>query len=141
MTDQEQPNATAARQPLDTPRLLAMIASLIGALGSVALTIRASQRTPPFLLVLMSIWVAGPFLILLFANAISERWSTATRVTLYAATLILMVVCQTIYYLTDRLRPATAPPGFFFVLIPPVSVLLTAVAVAVSGATQRSVSR
>jgi hypothetical protein len=89
----------------------------------------------------MSIWVAGPFLILLFANAISERWSTATRVTLYAATLILMVVCQTIYYLTDRLRPATAPPGFFFVLIPPVSVLLTAVAVAVSGATQRSVSR
>lgn len=118
--------------PLDTPRTVAMIAALIGAIGSVALTIRAAVNTPRFLLVLMSIWVAGPFLILLFVNATSQRRSTATRTVLYGATVLLAVVCLIIYYLTDQLRPAKAPPGFFFVLVPPASLLLAAVALAIT---------
>ena len=140
MPDDPHLQNTDARSPIDTSRIAAMIAAVIGGVGSVALTLRAGHNTPRFLLVLMCTWVAGPFLILLSANAISERWSTATRITLYGATLIVTVICLIIYYLTDQLRPATAPPGFFFVLLPPVSMLLTAVAVAISGATRRRVS-
>src|SRR6185503_18132679 len=99
MSDEHDLQTTDARGPLDAARIAAISAALIGAVGSVALTIRASQKTPPFLLVLMCTWVAAPFLILLFANGFSERWSTATRVTLYAATAIVMVVCLIIYYL------------------------------------------
>ena len=127
----------AARERLDSFRTVATIAALVGAVGSVALTIRASHNTPRFLLLLMSVWTGGPFLVLLFAIAKSESRPTIMKATLYGSTLILAVVCLVIYYLDAQVRPAKAPPAYFFVLVPPVALLVTVVALAIAAFVRR----
>ena len=48
----------------------ALIAVVVGAAGSVGLLLRAGQRTPRLLLVLMTIWVLSPFIALVWANVV-----------------------------------------------------------------------
>jgi pimeloyl-ACP methyl ester carboxylesterase len=71
------------------PRLRssANIAVALGAAGSIGLLLRAGQRTPRLLLVLMAIWVLSPFIALIWASLVSKHWSRPTRAALYTFTL------------------------------------------------------
>ena len=123
---------TAEEGSLETFRRTAIAAAIVGAIGSVALTVRAGRTTPPLLLIAMTIWVGAPFVALAYAVILSPRWSAATRKTLYVTVVLLTVVCLFLYYADERLRPAHVPRAFLFVLVPPVSLLLTAVAASIT---------
>jgi hypothetical protein len=102
-------------------RLLSLVAVAAGAAGSFWLMLRAGQRTPPFLLILFTLWVLSPFAALLWANMVSKRWSPATRATLYCVTLVLGLGSPVVYSGLIALRPAGSGNAFLFVAVPPAS--------------------
>jgi len=109
----------------------ALIAVLAGAVGSVGFLLRAGQRTPRLLLVLMALWVLSPFVVLAWANMASKRWSTVTRTALHSVMLILTLGSLAIYG-HDALRPRKAQAAFVFVAVPPASWLLIAIIVPIA---------
>ena len=110
-------------------RTAALIAVLAGAVGSVGLLLRASNRNPSQLLVvLLAIWVVAPFLALLLASIVSKGWSVLTRVTLYGVMLVVPLSCLAIY-VADAIWPRTSPGPFVFIPVPPASWLFSALAV------------
>ena len=127
----------AKRESLDMFGRTALAAAIVGAIGSVALTVRAGRTTPHLLLVAMTIWVGAPFVALAYAVVMSPRWSSATRTTLYTTVVLLTLACLFLYYADERVRPAHVPRAFLFVLAPPVSLLITALASAISSVRQQ----
>ena len=121
-------------------RSAALIAVAVGAAGSAGLLLRQGQRTPRLVLVLMAIWVLSPFIALALANVVSKRWSIPTRATLYGVTLAVTLGSLAVYGddATGHRRPQAA---FVFVLVPPVSWLLTIVAVSIAALYSGRVSR
>jgi hypothetical protein len=119
----------------------ALIAVLIGALGSVAFTLLAGHRNPSrFLIFLFVIWVLSPFVTLVFATFISKSWSVLARGTLYSVMLFLSVASLAIYERV-ALGPPRAKTAFVFVVVPPFSFLLTMVAVSTATLISRRWSR
>ena len=112
-------------------RAAALIAVLAGAVGSVGLMLRAGQRSPLVLLVIFTFWVLSPFVTLVWAHLVSKRWSVLTRATLYGVMLVVTLGSLAIYG-DDALRPRKAQAAFWYVLVPPASWLLTAIAVAIA---------
>jgi hypothetical protein len=112
------------REPL---RTAARIALVVGAVGSVALMLRAGQSAPRLLLILFAGWVLSPFVVLAVADRFSKRWSALTRATLHAVTLVVALAPLAIYGFValGPPREKTAPA---FVLTPPLSWLLIAIA-------------
>ena len=98
-------------------RAAALIAVLAGTTGSVGFLLRAGQRTPRLLLVLMAIWVLSPFIALVLANVVSKRWSVFTRATLYCVTLVLTLGSLAIYGALI-LPPAGSARAFVFLVVP-----------------------
>lgn len=121
-------------------RAAALIAVLAGAGGSVGLMLRAGQRTPRLLLVIMAIWVLSPFTALVLANVVSKRWSVLTRATLYSVMLVVTLGSLAIYG-ADALWPPRAQAAFVFVLVPPLSWLLTATVVPIASLVSGRLSR
>ncbi len=75
----------ASSDPLDAMRKTALIAVLVGAVGSVVLTVYAGRHninTPTMLLVLFAGWVLSPFVALALALLASTRWAAFTRAVL-----------------------------------------------------------
>jgi hypothetical protein len=61
-------------------RAVALVAVVVGAAGSVALTLRVGRHNPSrLLLVLFTTWVLSPLVALVLANKASNRWSVLTR--------------------------------------------------------------
>ena len=118
-------------------RVVALIAVLAGAVGSLGLMLRAGQRTPRLLLVLFVIWLLSPFVALLWANMISKRWSGVTRATLYCVTLIVALGSLAIYGELVVLKPPGSPNAFLFVVVPPGSWLLMAIVVPIAALISR----
>jgi hypothetical protein len=115
--------------PLRLIRTIALVLAIIGALGSVALMVRAGQRTPRFLLVLFVGWVLMPFVVLLWANIVSTHWSAATRIALLGVTLVIALGSVAIYGELVDIRPQGAANAFPWVITPPAAMLLIAVTV------------
>jgi len=110
-------------------RTAASIAVLAGAVGSVGLLLRATDRNPSELLVvLLAIWVVSPFVALFWASIVSKRWSVQTRVTLYGVMLVVPLSCLAIY-VADAIWPRTSPGPFVFIPVPPASWLFSALVV------------
>jgi hypothetical protein len=119
----------------DRLQRVARVAAIVGAVGSVALTLYAGRsNNQPFLMVLMSGWVFAPFLGFAFASRFSGRWSLATRTALDVVILLLAVAALAIYT-RDALQPPPRRAGPY-VLVPIVSWLLLLV-VAVGGFASR----
>src|SRR2546430_7071428 len=76
---------------------VSLIAVLISAVGSFTLLLRAGQRTPRLLLVVMAIWVLAPFAALVLATVLSKRWSDLTRATLRGVMWIVALGALAIY--------------------------------------------
>ena len=112
-------------------RAAALMAVVVGAAGSLGLFLRAGQRTPRLLLVLMAIWVFSPFVVLVWANVVSKRWSVLTRATLYSVMLVVALGSLAIYG-NDALRPRKAQAAFVYVAVPPASWLLMAIVVPIA---------
>jgi hypothetical protein len=112
-------------------RSLANIAVALGAAGSIGLLLRAGQRTPRLLLVLMAIWVASPFIALMWANLVSKHWSRPARAALYAVMLAVPVGSLAIYG-DDANRYRWAHAASVFVVVPGTSWLFMAIAVPIA---------
>ena len=104
-------------------RTAALIAVVAGAAGSVGLMLRAGQRTPGFLLVIFLIWVLSPFVLLVWATAVSTPWSVPTRAALYVVMLVVALTSLAVYG-ADAVWPRKSQPAFFYVIVPPASWLL-----------------
>ena len=118
----------------------ALIAVLVGSVGSLGLMLRAGQHTPRLLLFAMALWVLSPFVILGWAHVVSKRWSELTRAALHGVMLIVALASLAVYG-ADALWPRKAQPAFFYVLVPPVSWLLTAIVVSSAAWVSRRRSR
>jgi len=98
----------------------ARVAALIGAVGSVALTLYAGRSNNlPFLMVLMAGWVFAPFFGFALASKFSARWSPAARTALDVV-IVVMAAAALGIYARDALQP---PPrrAVVYVLVPIVS--------------------
>jgi len=121
-------------------RRAALVAALVGAVGSVGFLVHAAQRTSLLLLVLLALWVLSPFVVVVFADVVSKRWSVLTRATLYGAMLVVTLGSLAIY-LDDALRPRKAQPGFVFVVAPLTSWLLIAMVIPIAALISGRLSR
>jgi hypothetical protein len=100
-------------------RAAALIAMLAGGAASLGLLFHASRRPPP-LMAIFVVWVLSPFVALVFANAVSRRWSVLTRATLYGVMLVVALGSLAIYG-NGALRPRRAEAAFVYVVVPPVA--------------------
>jgi hypothetical protein len=122
-------------------RTAALIALPAGAAGSVALLLWAGRRNNSILLmVLFTLWVLSPYAALLVASVISKRWSALTRTTLYSLMLVVALGSLAIYG-GDALGPPRAKAAFFFVVVPPASWLLIAIALPIAARVSGRISR
>lgn len=116
---------------------VAVTAALVGAVGSVALTLYAGRHNPSLVLkILFSLWVLSPFAVLLLAGVISKRWSAPTRTALDSLMLVLTPLTLAMYAYV-ALGPPRAKTAFGFVVLPPASCLLMAVVLAIARLTSR----
>ena len=141
----DEPAFVAHREgPDDGPRAamrtVALVAMVVGSLGSVGLMLYVGQRAPPFLLVLFLGWVLAPFAGLAWAKVVSKRWSVLNRATLYIVMLAVTLGSLAVYA-HDAWRPRQAQAAFVYVAVPPVSWLLIAIVLAAAALISRRLSR
>ncbi len=122
-------------------RVASLVALLLGAVGSVGFMLRAGRHNHSrLLLFLFAIWVLFPFASLLWAYTKSDHWSGVTRTTLYCMIFVVSLVTLGIYRSVafGPPQPKTAPP---FVIVPPISCLLCAVAVPAAAFVNRRLAK
>jgi len=122
-------------------RVAALLVLLAGAAGSVAFMLRAGQRTPTFLLIIMVAWVLAPLAALAWGTAVSRRWSVPIRWTLGALSLALPPASVAIYGNLFDVAPQGSANAFRFVMTPAASWLLIAIAIATVAAISRKRDR
>jgi hypothetical protein len=121
-------------------RAAALIVVLGGAAGSLGFMFRAGHRqNSRILLLIFAIWVLSPFMALVLAHLISTRWSAPIRATLYSVMLVLTLASLAIYG-DVALGHATLKVGFVFLVVPPASCLLIAIAIAIAALISRRLS-
>ena len=107
-------------------RILALVATLAGAGGSVGFMLLAGRHNPSILLLaLFTIWVLSPFAAILVAYRLS-----LARVAVYCAALVISLVSLAIYGYV-ALGPPRAQTAFAFVVTPPASCLVLAIVVVI----------
>jgi ABC-type transport system involved in multi-copper enzyme maturation permease subunit len=122
-------------------RAAALIALLVGAVGSVGLMLREGHRNPSrLLIVLFAFWVLSPFMALVLANAVSKRWSVLTRAMLYVVMLVITFSSLAIYGAL-AFGPLRAKTGFVFLVVPAASWLLIAIVVTTAALISGRLSR
>jgi len=111
-------------------RLSALVAIPLAALGSIGFMLHVGQRNESRLLMaLFTGWVLAPFIALTWCHAPAKRWSESARAALHFMTLVLALGSLAIYGYV-ALGPPRAKPAFFFLVIPPASLILIALVVA-----------
>ena len=137
--------ASRGRPGIGFLRLLhavALIAVVVGAVGSVGLMLWIGHRNPSrVLLGLFVIWDLCPFVALLLADMVSKRWSVLTRATLYCFTLVLALGSLAIYGELIHLRPPGSANAFLFVAVPPVSWVFVTIVVSMAALISRTRTR
>jgi hypothetical protein len=118
-------------------RASARVAVLIGAVGSVGMTLSAGRQNPyPLLTAAFAIWVLSPFVLIILAGSISTRWSSWTRTALDGAALVVTLI-SLVTYTVRVLRPPRAQAAFVFVAVPPICWLIVAGAIAAALVSRR----
>jgi hypothetical protein len=117
-------------------RTVALVVLLVGAGGSLDLTLQAGRNNHSVLLrVLFACWVLSPFIALLVANLISIRWSLLTRRALYFLMLVLTLGSLACY--SGALSPPGTKPAFVFLIVPLISWLLLATVLPIAASRSR----
>jgi hypothetical protein len=113
------------------------VAIIVGAVGSLALLLYGGRSNTHLLITLGFIaWVLAPFALLALAERRSASWSPRVQATLRALTLIVAAASLAIYAYRAAFPPRTTG-AFLFVIVPPVSVILVLVALAISSLMSR----
>jgi len=122
-------------------RLVALIVSVAGALGSLSLTLWFGRRNPSYILpALFAIWVLSPFVAMVLACTVSKRWSIITRASLYCVTLVLTLVSLSIYFYFVFWPPESTPAAVFL-LVPLASWLFMMIVVPIAALVSGKLSR
>ncbi len=117
-------------------KIIALIAVLIGAVGSLVLMFNAGRNQNSILLIaLFTIWVLSPFIALLVTNAISKSWPILTRRTLYF--LMLFITLGSLVSYSGALSPPGTKPAFVFLVVPLISWLLMAIVIPITASLSR----
>jgi hypothetical protein len=103
----------------------------LGAVGSLGFMfyVGRRQRSVPLVL-LFTLWVLSPFAALAWADVMSTQWSAAMRAAVYAL-MIVVSVGSLLIYGPVAFGPPRPQPASFFLLTPPASWLLMAMAMGV----------
>jgi hypothetical protein len=109
-------------------RVTALIALVVGAVGSIGLWINAAKHPPPLLIVLFVVWVLSPFVVLGIGHVAAKRWASSTQMALYWVTLLVTLASIAIYA-DDAVTHRTAHRAAVYVVVPPASWAATAVAI------------
>jgi hypothetical protein len=117
-------------------RVVALIAVVVGGVGSLGFMLRAGRSTPRLLLVAFVFWVLSPFVALAWAHRASKRWSVLTRATLDCVMLVITLGSLAIYGGLIA-PPAGSRPAFVFVAVPPASWVVTAIVVGIAALISR----
>ena len=122
-------------------RVVALIAMVSGAGGSVGLMLWEGHRNPSrVLLLLFTIWDLSPFIALVLADIVSKRWSVLTRATLHSVMMVVSLGSLAIYgYVV--LRPHESTPTAVFLVVPLGSWLLLTIVVTVAALISNRLSR
>jgi hypothetical protein len=121
-------------------RAATLIAVLVGAMGSLGFVLYAGRRNESVVLrVLMVGWVISPFLVLLVAGVASRGWSALTRRALDSVMIVVTVGSLAIYG-ADALWPRKQA-AFVYVVVPPMSWLLTSAVVSIAAVVSARLSR
>jgi hypothetical protein len=120
-------------------RAAAIWVSIVSAVGSLWLLLRAGRTTPRGLLVLMALWALSPFVLFAALDVMSKRWKQRPRA-LYVVMMVIAVASVAAYALTVFGFPQRRPAPVF-VMVPPVSWLLILLAVATSASITRKQAR
>jgi drug/metabolite transporter (DMT)-like permease len=112
-------------------RSAALLATVIGAVGSIGFLRHAQQHPPPLIVAGFVVWVLAPFAMLAMANLASKRWPRTVGITLSVVT-VLVTVASLLVYLDNNISHRASKPAFVFVAVPPASVLLSALALAIA---------
>ena len=113
-------------------RVAALVATIAGGAGAVLFLLNSGQNPKPLLLTIMAAWVVAPFVIFALADLVSKKWTVTTRGILHGM-IVLATAVTLAFYEFPSLKPAGTPAAFLFILVPPASVMLTALAVGISG--------
>lgn len=108
-------------------RKAGLLAIVVGGVGSVFLTLYTGRRNPSALLMAaFAIWVLLPFVALAAADAMSTNWSALTRTVLYALMFVTAIDSLGTYGYV-AFGPPRPQPAFWFLVVPPASLLLIAI--------------
>ena len=108
-------------------RAAALIAIPVGAVGAIVFFFRAADHPPPVLVVLFILWLLSPFVILAWAQVVSNRWSPLTQAALSCVTLVITLASLVIYGRLIVVAPPGSPKAAVFVVTAPASWLLIAI--------------
>jgi hypothetical protein len=107
----------------------AALAAVVGAVGSVALTLYAGRNNNlPLLKILMSGWVLAPFMGFALARRYGGRWAAPTRAVLDGV-IVLVAVASLVLFARGALRPPASKPAAVFVAVPIAAWLLMLIGV------------
>ncbi len=113
-------------------RVLALIAVLAGAAGSIGLMLRVGSRQRSLVLMgLFAGWVLSPFVALAWAGMVSDRRPSFDRGILYVGMLSFSLMALALYGGVIPM-PSGSRPAFVFLMVPLGSWVLIAIAALVS---------
>jgi hypothetical protein len=116
----------------DGLRTPARIVMALSAFVAEALMLFAGRENRHYeITALFIVWVGSPFVLLWAADRASRSWPRPVQTTL--SWLMLLVACVTVAaYVRRIVRPPAVQAAFVFVLVPPVSWLVIALAIGVA---------
>jgi hypothetical protein len=120
----------------DLFRTVALVAVVIGIVGSEILVVRAGGGSQRLLTVMFVVWILLPFVALAWANLISTRWPAVSRVALYGITIVI-ALGSLAFYGRVILPPAGSAHAFVFVMGPLASWALMLIVVPIAAAISR----
>lgn len=88
----------------------------VGAVGSVALLLRAGRSSSPALIAMMAAWVLAPLIALAAAQVVSARWPILASPRVHWLTIVVALGSLAAYGF-DAVKPHT-PRAFMFVAVP-----------------------
>jgi hypothetical protein len=108
--------STTKASTLDKLRTIAMITLIAGAFISLFFLFHGHRNRSAVLVSLFVGWVLSPYVALIIANIVSERWQFIRRISFYSL-VYLITICSLVGY-SGLLIPAETKPAAVFLVIP-----------------------
>ena len=113
-----------------------MVASMLGAIGSVILMLMSGLHPPAFLVILFIGWIIAPFAALIFVNVLFKTRPGVIANAISGLSIIIAAVSLAIYEYV-LVSPPPSQPAFPYVAVPLGSWVVIAIAVAVAALISR----